>query len=40
MLEAYDDVIGVTHDDDLTSGIALSPLVCPEIEDVMEVDIG
>jgi hypothetical protein len=40
MLEAYDDVIGVTHDDDLTSGIALSPLVCPEIEEVMEVDIG
>jgi len=40
MLEAYDEGIGVTHDDDLTSGIALSPLVCPEIEDVMEVDIG
>ena len=40
MLEAYNDVLGVTHDDDLTSGIALSPPVCPEIEDVMEIDIG
>src|SRR5260370_24547409 len=40
MLEAHDDVIGVAHDDDLTSGMALSPLVCPEVEDVMEIDIG
>src|SRR5271165_3060161 len=40
MLEAHDDVIGVAHDDDLTSGMALSPSVCPEVEDVMEIDIG
>src|ERR1700736_5587884 len=40
MLEAHDDVIGVTHDNDLTSGMALSPSVCPEVEDVMQVDIG
>jgi hypothetical protein len=40
MLETYDDVIGVSHDDDLTSGTALSPSVCPEVEDVMKVDIG
>jgi hypothetical protein len=26
MLETHDDIIGVTHDDDLTSGLALSPL--------------
>jgi hypothetical protein len=40
VLEAHDDVIGVAHDDDLPSGMALSPSVCPEVEDVMEVDIG
>jgi hypothetical protein len=40
VLETHDDVIGVAHNDDLTSGVALSPSVCPEIKDVMEVDIG
>ena len=40
MLEAHDDAIGVAHDDDLTSGMALSPSVCPEVEGAMEIDIG
>src|ERR1700757_820499 len=40
MLEAHDDVIGVAHNDDLASGLALSPSVCPEVKDVMEIDIG
>jgi hypothetical protein len=40
MLEAHDDVIGVAHDDDLTSGMALSPSVCPGVEEAKEIDIG
>jgi hypothetical protein len=40
VLETHDDVIGVAHNDDLTPGMVLTPPVCPEIEDVMEVDIG
>jgi len=39
LLETHDDVIGVAHNDDLTSGLALSPSVCPEVEDSMEIDI-
>jgi hypothetical protein len=38
--ETDDDIIGVAHYDDLTPGMALAPPVCPEIEDVMEVDIS
>jgi len=40
LLETHDDVIGVAHNDDLTSGLALSPSVCREVEDSMEIDIG
>ena len=39
VLETDDDIIGVAHYDDLTPAMALAPPVCPEIEDVMEVDI-
>jgi hypothetical protein len=40
VLEAHDDVIGVAHNDDLTPSMVLTPPVCPEIEGVMEVNIG
>jgi hypothetical protein len=40
VLETDNDVVGIPHDDDLTSGVALTPPVCPEVEEVMEVDIG
>jgi hypothetical protein len=40
VLETHDDVIGVAHNDDLTSGMALSPSIRPQVEDVMEIDIG
>jgi hypothetical protein len=40
VLKTYDNVIGVAHDDDLTTGKALSPSFCPEVEHIMEVDIG
>jgi len=40
VLKAYDNVIGVAHDDDLTTGMALSPPLSPEVEHKMLVDIG
>jgi hypothetical protein len=40
VLETDDDIIGKAHNDDSTSGLALAPPICPEIEDVMEVDIS
>jgi hypothetical protein len=39
VLETDDDIIGKAHNDDSTTGMALAPPVCPEIEDVMQVDI-
>ena len=40
VLETHDHVTGVAHSVDLASGMALSPSVCPEVEDVMEMNIG
>src|SRR5208337_2809223 len=39
VLEAGDDVVGVTHEDNRALGMAFSPLLRPEVEDVMQVDI-
>ena len=39
MLEASNDIVGVSHEDDIASGLSLSPLVGPEIENVVQVDI-
>src|SRR5580692_11381726 len=35
VLKANDDVVGVAHDDDVSLGMALPPLVRPQIEDVV-----
>src|SRR5277367_1451591 len=40
MLEANDDVVSVAHHDDVAMGMAFPPLICPQIEDVMQVDVG
>lgn len=40
MLEAHDDVIGVPHNDDLTLGIVLPPVIGPEVERIVKIDVG
>jgi len=40
VLEADHQVIGVAHDDHVAGGIAPSPAFRPQVEDVMQVDIG
>jgi hypothetical protein len=40
VLEADDDVIGLAHDDHIARGFALSPALGPEIEGVVQVDVG
>ena len=39
-LEAEDMIVGVTHDDHVSFGFAPPPLRGPEIDDVVEVDVG
>src|SRR5208283_1590961 len=39
-LEADDDVVGVPHHDHVARGLAPSPALGPEIEDVVEIDVG
>jgi hypothetical protein len=39
-LEANDHIIGIAHDDHVTGGLTLSPAIGPEIENVVQVDIG
>ena len=40
VLEADDDVVGIPHDDHVARGFAPSPALGPEIEHVMQVDVG
>ena len=40
VLEADDDIVGIAHDDDVAGGFSPSPLLGPEIEDVVQVDVG
>jgi hypothetical protein len=40
VLKADDHIIGIAHDDDLAIGVLPSPLLGPEIEDVVQVDVG
>jgi hypothetical protein len=39
MLEAHDEVVGVPDHDHVTRGLAPSPALGPEVEDVVEVDV-
>jgi len=39
-LESHDEVVGIPHDDHIALGLALAPLLDPEVKDVVEVDIG
>jgi hypothetical protein len=40
VLETDDEVVGVAHQDDFASGLLAPPTVRPEIEHVVQVDIG
>jgi hypothetical protein len=37
VLEANDRIVGIPHDDHIALGMALAPLLDPEIVDIMEV---
>ena len=39
-LEAEDNIVGIAHDDHVARGLAPSPTLGPEVEDVMQVDVG
>src|SRR5260370_17034432 len=40
VLEADHHVIGIAHDDHVASGLALSPALGPQVQNVMQVDIA
>src|SRR5215468_7168414 len=40
VLEAHDGVIGVAGDDHGALGVAAAPLMCPEVQYIMHIDIG
>lgn len=40
VLEPHHDIVGETHDDDVTVRVASSPLVGPQVEDKMQVDVA
>ena len=40
VLEADDKIVGIPHDDHVTRGFAPSPALGPEVEDVVQVDVG
>ena len=40
MLEANDGVVRIAHDNNVARGTSLPPLVDPQIEDVVEIDVG
>ena len=40
MLKADDEIVGPSNDDDITFRMALSPVLCPQIEHIVEIDVG
>ena len=40
VLEADDNVISITHEDHIARGLVPSPALGPEVEHVMQVDVG
>ena len=40
MLKAHNGIVGVSHDNDVACGFSRSPLLGPEVEDVVQVDIS
>ena len=40
MLETHNDVVSISHDDHIAGGFAPPPLLRPEIENVVQVDVS
>jgi len=40
VLESDDEIVGIAHDDHVARGLTPSPALGPEIEDVVQVDVG
>ena len=40
VLEADDEVVGIAHDDHIARGLVPSPALGPEVEGVVQVDVG
>src|ERR1700674_3685715 len=40
VLKSRHHIIGVTHEDDFTPGVMLSPAVSPQVEYVMQIDVS
>ena len=40
LLEPHEEVIGVAHDDHVAVRVPTSPLLGPQVEDVVQVDVG
>src|ERR1700747_3746541 len=40
MLETDDEIVGIAHDDHITRGLAPSPACGPEVEGIVQVDVG
>jgi hypothetical protein len=40
MLKPQHDIVGVPDDEHVTAGVPLPPLLGPEIEDVVQVDVS
>ena len=40
VLESDDEVVGIAHDDHIAGGLAPSPARGPEVECVVQVDVG
>jgi len=39
MLEAKHEVVDVAHDDHVTARVLTPPCVCPQVEDVVKIDV-
>ena len=40
VLEPDDEIVGITHDDHIAGGLAPSPAHGPEVEGIVQVDVG
>jgi len=40
MLESHDEIIGITHDNDIARSELRPPLLNPQVEDVVQVHVG
>ena len=39
VLEPDNEIIAIAHDDNIATGVALAPLLCPQVQDMVQVDV-